>query len=244
MSNELTDKVALVTGAGSGIGRAMVSRLAGAGASVILVGRDRAKLDAVADETPAGGGTLVCVALDITRPEAGATLAQAVSTLRGRLDILVHSAGVFHLGSVRETATDVVRDELEVNAIAPYALTRCLVRFLVESTGQVVFMNSSVVGARRGGIAAYAASKAALLAIADALREEVNAHGVRVLSAYVGRTATPMQERIFAAEGRAYEPSKLLQPDDVASIVTAALSLPATAEVTDLHIRPMRKSST
>ena len=249
MTGGLVGKVALVTGAGSGIGRAISLRLAQECASVVMVGRDPAKLHAVGDEArtarPEGieTGVMAPVALDLTRPDAGQMLAEAVSASHGRLDILVHSAGIFQQGSIPATGTDVLRDLLEANAMAPYAVTRSLLPFLVESAGQVVFMNSSVVGSHRAGVAAYAASKGALVAIADTLREELNPRGVRVLSVYVGRTATPMQERIFAMEGRTYVPSALLQPEDVASMVMAALTLPATAEVTDLHIRPMRKAT-
>jgi NADP-dependent 3-hydroxy acid dehydrogenase YdfG len=162
----------------------------------------------------------------------------------GRVDILVHSAGDFTQGSISDTDADAIRALLETNAVAPYATTRALMPLLIASCGQVAIMNSSVVGARRGGIAGYAASKAALSAFADTLREEVNACGVRVLNVFIGRTATPMQERIHAIEGRAYDPNALLQPDDVAAMVIAALALPATAEVTEFHIRPMRKPST
>jgi NADP-dependent 3-hydroxy acid dehydrogenase YdfG len=72
---------------------------------------------------------------------------------------------------------------------------------------------------------------------------EVNPDGVRVLSVYAGRTATPMQEAVHAFEERAYEPDELLDPDDLVAMVLAALDLPARAEVTDLHIRPSRKPS-
>ena len=70
---------------------------------------------------------------------------------------------------------------------------------------------------------------------------EVNAHGVRVLNVYLGRTASEMQERIHRTEGKPYRPELLLQPEDVASVIMSALGLPRTAEVTDIHIRPMNK---
>jgi NADP-dependent 3-hydroxy acid dehydrogenase YdfG len=85
-------------------------------------------------------------------------------------------------------------------------------------------------------------TKHALRAIADSLRGEVNPDGVRVLSVYLGRTASEMQERIHQMEGRPYRPELLLQPQDVASVILNALSLPRTAEVTDIHIRPMLKT--
>ena len=79
-------------------------------------------------------------------------------------------------------------------------------------------------------------------AIADSLREEVNADGIRVLSVFPGRTATPRMERLFREEGRAYRPELLLQPRDVAAIVIHALKMPRTAEVTEISIRPCAKS--
>jgi NADP-dependent 3-hydroxy acid dehydrogenase YdfG len=108
--------------------------------------------------------------------------------------------------------------------------------------GQIVFINSSVaVVNARAKLGQYAASKHALKAIADSLREEVNADGLRVISVYPGRTATPMQAAVHEMEGRAYHPEHLMQPDDVAAMVINALSLPPSAEVTDIMIRPLTK---
>jgi len=78
--------------------------------------------------------------------------------------------------------------------------------------------------------------------MADSLRAEVNAKGVRILSVYPGRTASPMQEAVHRSEEKAYSPERLLQPGDVAAMVLAALALPRTAEVTDLMLRPMLKT--
>jgi NADP-dependent 3-hydroxy acid dehydrogenase YdfG len=91
----------------------------------------------------------------------------------------------------------------------------------------------------RAGWVAYAASKHALRAVADGLRDEVHARGVRVISVFPGRTATPMQEEVQRYEGNDYDPERFLQPDDVAAAVLNALALPRTAEITDLHVRPM-----
>jgi NADP-dependent 3-hydroxy acid dehydrogenase YdfG len=78
--------------------------------------------------------------------------------------------------------------------------------------------------------------------VADSLRDEVNPDGVRVLSIFAGRTATPMQETVHHLENKAYDSRLLLQPEDIASVVINALALPRTAEVTDIHIRPLVKS--
>ena len=106
-----------------------------------------------------------------------------------------------------------------------------------------MFINSSAGVSAKATVGAYAATKHALKAVADSLREEVNAAGVRVTSLYVGRTATRMQAELHAQEGKAYDPSGLIQPEDVASLTLHALSLPRTVEVTDVFLRPMRKPS-
>jgi NAD(P)-dependent dehydrogenase (short-subunit alcohol dehydrogenase family) len=128
------------------------------------------------------------------------------------------------------------------NVRAPYLLTQRLLPVLSERNGQIIFINSSAgLTANRSNIGQYAATKHALKAIADSLREELNPVGIRVLSVYLGRTATPMQKALFRKDNKAYRPESLLQPEDVASIVVYSLMLPPTAEVTDISIRPARK---
>ena len=136
---------------------------------------------------------------------------------------------------------DVLDRQYRVNTHAPYMLTQALLPSLISRQGQVVFINSSAgFHPARAGWAAYSASKHALRAVADGLRAEVNKQGVRVISVFPGRTATPMQEEVHRFEGRPYDPERFLQPRDVAATAVNALALPRTAEVTDLHIRPMQ----
>jgi len=194
-----TNQVAVVTGGTSGVGRAIAEALTAGGAQVLAVGR---------------------ATVDLTDDAAIARFA-ATQT---RVDILVHSAGVFTGEAVAQ-----------VNARAPELLTRALLPLLK----QVVFINSSV--ALRSDADPYADSKRALKAFADRLRDEVNPAGVRVLSVYLGRTATPMQARIYEQERRPYQPERLLQPADVAAVVVNALQLPRTAEVTEISVRPLQK---
>jgi NADP-dependent 3-hydroxy acid dehydrogenase YdfG len=121
-------------------------------------------------------------------------------------------------------------------------LTQTLLPLLKSGKGQVVFINSSA-GLKAGvNNAQYAATKSALIAIADGLRNELNSEGIRVLSVYPGRTATAMQETVYKMEGRTYRPERLLQAEDIAITVINALSIPRTAEITDIHIRPFLKS--
>ena len=158
------------------------------------------------------------------------------------IDILVHGAGVIEPGSV-ESATAAQLDwHYQVNLRAPYVLTRGLLPNLKSRQGQVVFVNSSAGISARANAGQYAASKHALKAVADSLREEVNPAGVRVLSVFLGRTATPMQAAVYAAEGRAYHPELLMQPQDVAAVVINALTLPRSVEVTEISMRPLLRS--
>jgi len=124
---------------------------------------------------------------------------------------------------------------------AEISLTQVLSPVLKARHGQVVFINSSSGIAATPMTAQYDSSKHAPKAI-DSFRAENNPHGVRVLSVYLGRTASEMQERICQMEGKTYRPELLLQPEDVASVIVNALCLPRTAEVTDISIRPMIKS--
>jgi NADP-dependent 3-hydroxy acid dehydrogenase YdfG len=158
------------------------------------------------------------------------------------LDVLVHSAGIFRMGPIGEAPISDLDLVYRTNVRAPYALTQALLPMLVARQGQIVFINSSVGLTARAGVGAYAASKHALKAIADSLRAEINELGVRVISVYPGRTATPQQEKIYEQEERPYRSDRLLQPEDVAQAVLNALAMPRTAEITDINIRPMQKS--
>ncbi|HSS51049.1 MAG TPA: SDR family NAD(P)-dependent oxidoreductase, partial [Thermoanaerobaculia bacterium] len=124
------------------------------------------------------------------------------------------------------------------NLRSPYLLTQALLPSLIARQGQVVFINSGAgFQPARAGWAAYAASKHALRALADGLREEVHPQGVRVITAFPGRTATAMQEEVHHYEGKPYDPDRFMQPRDVASVVLNALSLPRTAEVMEVRVR-------
>jgi NADP-dependent 3-hydroxy acid dehydrogenase YdfG len=101
---------------------------------------------------------------------------------------------------------------------------------------------SALIKRSKPSFSQYDASKHALRALADSLRAEVNESGVRVLSIFLGRTASEMQEQLHDEERRNYRPELLLQPQDVASAIVSALMLPRTAEITDIHVRPMIKS--
>jgi NADP-dependent 3-hydroxy acid dehydrogenase YdfG len=237
----LSGSVAVITGAGGGIGRAIAMALGRQGISLCLVGRNQARLAETAAETRQLSEVAI-FPCDLNRPEDYQALREHLNKI-GRLDILIHAAGVIQQASMECARLEDFDLQYATNVRAPYALTQRLLPLLALARGQIVFLNSSAgLSAKRPEIGAYAASKHALKAVADSLREEVNSKGIRVLTVYLGRTATPMQQALHKQEGRAYRPESLMQPEDVAAMVTAALSLPRTAEVTDISMRPMEKS--
>jgi NAD(P)-dependent dehydrogenase (short-subunit alcohol dehydrogenase family) len=235
------NQVAIVTGASRGIGRAIALGLAAQGATVGLVGRDREALDEVAATARAMAPHVVSYRADVTIDREVARLKTSVEADLGGIDILVHCAAVIHVGDVERSSHAEFDEQYRANLYAPYVVTKAFLPMLRSRRGQIVFINSSLGLQTRAAVGQYAATKHALKALADTLRDEVNADGVRVLSVYPGRTATPRQAAIHALEGRPYLPERLLQPEDVASIVISALGLAPTAEVTDIKIRPMLK---
>jgi NAD(P)-dependent dehydrogenase (short-subunit alcohol dehydrogenase family) len=229
---------ALVTGASSGVGRSLALALGQCCSEVLLLGRDGARLAEVAGLVEASGARSECLATDLRDRRAVSELGAKLGAERGALSVLVHSAGVFVSGAVSDAPEEDLELALDINLRAPYLLTRALLPLLGAGKGDVVFINSSAVGQRKAGLAAYGASKHGLVGLADSLRQELNPSGVRVLTVFLGATATPMQEQIYAQNGRSYQPEALLSPDDVARIVCDVIRLPRSAEVTDLHLRP------
>jgi NAD(P)-dependent dehydrogenase (short-subunit alcohol dehydrogenase family) len=238
----LSGHVAVVTGASSGIGRALALALSRKGVEVCAVGRNP---NALAETVAAARqfSDSIGFQLDLTVGDAIRPIVQHLERGSRGLHILVHSAGIYHQAQMEQARVEDLDAQYAANVRAPYTLTKSLLPLLAVARGQIIFVNSSAgLTAKRPQIGQYSATKHALKAIADSLREEVNAKGIRVLSLYLGRTATPMQEALYREEGRDYHPETLIQPEDVASVVVQALMLPGTAELTDISMRPMRKS--
>ena len=226
----MTDRpLALVTGASRGIGGAVAVALA-TSHDVLLGGRDLDALSGQARTLPGARPWPV----ELTDPDA---LAAATSGI-DRLDVLVHSAGVVELGALAETPAATWRRTLELNVVAVAELTRLLLPALRAAGGHVVLINSGSGRQANPGWGSYAASKFALRAYADVLRQEEPA--LRVTSVYPGRTATDMQRGVRESEGAAYEPDRYLRPESVAAAVLTAVNATADAHLTELVLRPAR----
>ncbi|MEV5509464.1 SDR family oxidoreductase [Streptomyces orinoci] len=225
----------MITGAGSGIGEAVAERLLERGDELWLFARDAGRAKELAARFP-GARTLVA---DLANPDR-LSWALGHQTLPERVDSLLHIAGIAELGPVGELTTKTWNATLAVNLVSPAELTRLLLPQLRVSRGTVVFVNSGA-GLNAGpNWGAYAASKHGLKALADSLRGEEHANGVRVTSVYPGRTATAMQAKVHQQEGKAYDPGQWIDPKSVADTILLAIDLPRDAEINDLTVRPGR----
>ncbi|RKE21247.1 SDR family oxidoreductase [Streptomyces sp. TLI_171] len=227
--------VHLITGAGSGIGAAVTERLAERGEELWLLARDARRAAQLRERHPAAK-TLVG---DLDDP-AKLSWAFGHQALPVELDSLLHIAGVVELGEIGETPVKAWQQQLNVNTIAPAELTRLLLPSLRLARGHVVFVNSGAGLRADPTWGSYAASKFAVRALADALRQEEHGNGVRVTTVYPGRTATPMQLKVHQQEGKEYDPSRWIAPESVATAVLTALDLPRDAEITEITVRPGR----
>ena len=223
----------LITGAGSGIGAAVAARLAARGDELWLLARD-ANRAALLRKLYPGANTLIG---DLAVPDR-LSWALGQQTQPVRLDSLLHIAGVVDLGTIGDLGTKVWNRTLAVNLVAPAELTRLFLPTLRVSRGQVVFVNSGAGLTAHPEWGVYAASKFGLRALADSLRGEERGNGVRVTSVYPGRTATPMQAKVHAQEGKEYDAAAWIDPESVATAIVTALDLPRDAEITDLTVRP------
>ncbi|MCV7398621.1 SDR family oxidoreductase [Mycobacterium fragae] len=217
---------ALITGASRGIGSAIAAALAPTH-TLLLAGRPSPGLDATAERLAA-----TTLPLDLTDTDAIAAHAASID----ELDVLVHNAGVSMPGSVAESTAEQWRTTFEINVIGVVALTLALLPALRHAQGQVVFINSGSGRRVSPGMASYSASKFALRAFADSLRNDESA--LRVTTVYPGRVDTDMQRELVAYEGGEYDPERFLRPDTVAAVVADVVATPPDAHVHEVVVRP------
>jgi NADP-dependent 3-hydroxy acid dehydrogenase YdfG len=240
----LQNQVALVAGASSGIGRAIATTLAAHGADVFLVARGQENLALVASsirEAQEQSKVWVCPT-DLRQEQEIERLAEKVGHESAGLDILVHSAGLYGHGDLAQSSTVEFDRLYESNVRGPFALTKILLPALQRRKGQIIFINSTTGLNTKAGVGQFSATQHALRAVANGFREELNVHGIRVLNMFLGRTATPRIAALYERDGKPYPADLLMQPEDVAAMALSALALPRTAEVTDIHMRPLVKS--
>lgn len=230
MEQKLRGARIAVIGASGDIGHAIAVSLMQADADVVALGR---RFDRLWRGTaPEFEYTPDFLNVDLT-DLAAIRNAVEIITKKPKLDALILTSGVYK----QSRDPEVLRQQLDANVVGPYALTMGLLPRLVDNKGQVICVNSSQALKASAVVGQYAATKHAMKALTDSLREEVRGKGVRVTSIYLGRTAGETQRRLFAMEGRQYQPGRLIQPADVAYLICTLLQLAETAEITEISMR-------
>jgi NADP-dependent 3-hydroxy acid dehydrogenase YdfG len=215
---------ALITGASRGIGSAIADALAPTH-RLLLAGRPSAVLDAVAERL---GATVIPV--DLADADAIAAAGPVAD-----LDVLVHNAGVSMPAHVGDSTVDEWRATFGVNLFGAVALTLAMLPALRRAQGQVVFVNSGSGRKVSPGMASYSASKFALRAFADSLRDDEPA--LRVTTIFPGRVDTAMQRDLVAFEGGDYDPARFLRPETVAGVVADVVATPPDGHIHEVIIR-------
>jgi NAD(P)-dependent dehydrogenase (short-subunit alcohol dehydrogenase family) len=234
----LRGQTAVVTGASSGIGHAISVALAAEGAELCAVGRSRERLAGALAGLPMQN--LHLFEADLSDEASASAVARQMADELSRVDILVHCAAAVALGPVETAAVGDFDLQYRLNLRAPFMLTQAMLPLLKKSRGQVVFINSTAGARANANASQYSATKHGLRALADSLREEVNRHGIRVVSVFPGRTETPMQRSILEIEGRPFSAEGLMGAEDVARVVVDALLASRRAELTEIFMRPAR----
>ena len=196
----LQDKVALITGGGRGIGRAIAVCFAGEGASTVVTGRDRKRLDDAADEIRAGGGNAEARILDVKKADDAAAVVEEVIARWGRIDVLVNNSGVANYKTqVWATTMEEWDEVMNTNLRGMHALCRAVAPHMMErQQGVIINIGSSVVGQPSTDYGAYPASKWGVVGYTISLARSLRAHGIQVnginpggVDTDMGRTARP-----------------------------------------------------
>ena len=238
------DRVALVTGASSGIGTAAVRRLHAAGLRVAFCARRVAPLQALADELGDRAWALPC---DLRDEAAIGSMFEQIRGRWGGVDILVNNAGLGHHAPLSDGATELWREMLEVNVLALCICTREALQDMARADRGHVVHVSSMAGHRvPGGSGVYSATKYAVRSLTEGLRAELRGRGsaLRVSAISPGYVETGFAAQYSKSEERAaetYARFPCLQPDDVAEALLYLLAQPAHVQVHDILMRPTQQ---
>ncbi|OKH43314.1 oxidoreductase [Calothrix sp. HK-06] len=244
MALKLEGKVAIITGASSGIGEATAIALAQEGASVAIGARRGERLEALAKRIEASGGKVLPIVTDVTDEDQANNLVEKTNAELGRVDILVNNAGVALTGNIDGGNTADWRRMIDVNVLGVLYTTHAVLPiFKVQQTGHVVNISSVAGRVARAGVGIYNATKWGVNAFSEALRQEVLRDNIRVTIIEPGlvdteinnHTTDPVAKKINEERRKAIVP---LQSEDVAAAIVYAVTQPSHVNVNEILIRP------
>ena len=234
MTERLAGKVAIVTGASRGIGRAVGITLAQESATVVLAARSIPELKKTAEQVVGAGGKAQIIVTELTDEDSIKNLVRKTAEQFGRLDILINNAGITHSAKLEDTTTEDWDQCHRVNARAPFILCREALSLLRKSNPAYIINIASVVGVKGYPLqSAYTASKHALRGMSISLAEELRGSSVRVHVLCPGGVDTELVDNVRPD----IKKEELIGPDEIAELVLYLVTHKGNAVIDDLHIR-------
>ena len=240
----LKQKVAIVTGASSGIGEATAIALAAAGAKVAIAARRSERLETLTQRIQQNGGEALPITADVANEAQVQDMVSATKDKWGRVDILVNNAGVMLLGPIYEANTEDWRRMFDVNVLGlMYATHAILPLMKAQGEGHIVNISSVAGRVANAGTGVYNATKWAVGAFSESLRKEVHKDKIRVTIIEPGLVATELPQHITNPEAKErakafYESVRSLDSEDIAAAIVYAVTQPPHVNVNEILIRP------
>jgi NADP-dependent 3-hydroxy acid dehydrogenase YdfG len=237
-------RVALVTGASSGIGAATARALANAGMAIALAARRRDRLDEIAAEISRAGGNAFVITADLTQESDAQRIVKETEAHFGRLDVLVNNAGVMYLEPVDNASLERWRNMFDLNVVSLIASTQAaLPGMRARKDGHIVNISSTAGRFSLANSGGYSASKFAVGAFSESLRKEVYMDNIRVTVIEPGVTETELRDHIADAGIQKTlntwaDSMRQLTSDDIARIITFCVTQPAHVNINEVLVRP------
>ncbi|HEY2988211.1 MAG TPA: SDR family oxidoreductase [Candidatus Binatia bacterium] len=232
----LSGKIAIVTGAGRGIGRAIALELSRAGARVALAARSEPELRAVAEEIRGGDGDALVLPADLTRDDDMERVVKQTQQEWGSIDILINNAGWGKTAPIVNSKIEDWDRTLQVNLRAPMILTRLVLPVLIEKkSGAIINIGSISAKAGQANTAAYSASKFGIAGFTQSLFEEAREYGIKVAAIHPGFVDTPL-----IPLNKRVDRSRMIRPEDIAAAVMFILSSAPNSCPVEMTIRPQQ----
>jgi NADP-dependent 3-hydroxy acid dehydrogenase YdfG len=248
-TGKLIGKVAIVTGASSGIGEATAIALAKEGAKVAIAARRTDRLEALAQKIKTMGGEVLAATIDATDEAQIHQLIDKIQTTWGRIDILINNAGVMLLGNINGANTEDWRRMFDLNVLGLMYGTHAVLPVMKSQNGGQIVNVSSVAGrVARAGLGVYNATKFAVNAFSEALRQEVYKDNIRITLIEPGLVATELPNHITDPDAKVwaqevYDSVRRLDSEDVAAAILYAVSQPTHVNVNEILIRPTEQAA-
>ncbi len=244
---KLKDKVAVITGASSGIGEATAEALAAEGAAVVVAARREDRLEDLVERIEGNGSRVLAVSCDVTDEDQAHDLIRKAKEEFGRVDIVVNNAGVMQLSKVEKSLSDEWRRMFDINVLGLLYVTDAAIQVMKEQgSGHLVNISSLASRGTRPALGVYSGTKTAVNAISEALRQELQGDNIRVTIIEPGAVETELPDHITDEEAREGISNLLaeldpLQPKDIAAAIAYCVTQPERVSINEMLIRPTQQ---